>query len=263
MHNRLFPLLFCFLLLSASFSPPLSLLSPGMQDFENAVAAPTSGGAAGGKAALNAAAATAAPTPRRRALGELKTNANAALTPAAAAAHLGAHPQQQQKVKIHAPIQRPPTGKPPAASLSQQQKKKATGVTIPTANAAVAAPSPSLLRLPPVERSAGMPLDQQLAAEELRAQGMAHAAAQAICAGVPLSMQFSASRYSSSQKNRRHLGPAAAAAAAARTFTVFGDDDDEFGDAEQCCRPSSAPPTPPAESSFLGEEEEQGKERER
>ena len=33
-----------------------------------------------------------------------------------------------------------------------------------------------------------MPLDQQLAAEEIRAQKLAHGAAQAICAGVPLSL---------------------------------------------------------------------------
>ena len=240
-----------------------------MQDFENAVAAPTPGGA-GGKAALNAAAATAAPTPRR-ALGELKTNANA-LGPAAAA-HLGtAHPRQQQtqKIQVHARLQRPLTGKPPVAP-PQQQQKQATGVTIQTASAPAApSPSPSLLRLPPVERPAGMPLDQQLAAEEIRAQKLAHGAAQAICAGVPLSLpltaaatagagRYSSSSSSSSSRRRLPLGPAAAAAAAARAFTVFGDDEEE--DDAECCRPRSAPSTPPAESSFLGED--QGKERER
>ena len=218
---------------------------------------------------MNAAAATAAPTPRR-ALGELKTNANA-LSPAAAA-HLGtAHPRQQQtqKIQVHARLQRPPTGKPPVAP-PQQQQKQATGVTIQTASAPAApSPSPSLLRLPPVERPAGMPLDQQLAAEEIRAQKLAHGAAQAICAGVPLSLPLTAAatagagRYSSSSssssRRRLPLGPAAAAAAAARAFTVFGDDDKE--DDAECCRPRSAPSTPPAESSFLGED--QGKERER
>ena len=208
-----------------------------MQDFENAVAAPTPGGA-GGKAALNAAAATAAPTPRRE-LGELKTNANA-LSPAAAA-HLGtAHPRQQQtqKIQVHARLQRPPTGKPPVAP-PQQQQKQATGVTIQTATAPAApSPSPSLLRLPPVERPAGMPLDQQLAAEEIRAQKLAHGAAQAICAGVPLSLpltaaatasagRYSSSSSSSSSRRRLPLGPAAAAAAASRAFTVFGDDEEE------------------------------------
>ena len=210
-------------------------------------------------------AATAAPTPRR-ALGELKTNANA-LTPAApplGAQHPQQQQQQQQKMKTHAPLQRP-KGKPPVAPPPQQ--KKATngkGVTVQTAGAIAADAAPSLpLRLPPVERPAGMTLDQQLAAEELRAQRLAHGAAQAICAGVPLSLSALAAsgggRYSS---KKRLLGPAAAAAAAARTFTVFDDDDEEEGDDAECCRPSSAPSTPPAESSFMGDEE-RGKERER
>ena len=267
-------LLFLVSLLSQLFSLSVFLLSPSpsrhlrkMQDFENAVAAPTPGGA-GGKAALNNAA-TAAPTPRR-ALGELKTNAN--LTPAAAAP-LGARTQQQQqqqqqqKMQVHAPFQRP-TGKPPVAPTPQQKKvTNAKGVTvqtaIATANAAEAAPS---LRLPPVEHPAGMTLDQQLACEELRAQRLARGAAQAICAGVPLSLptltRGVGGRYSSSSK-KRLLGPAAAAAAAARTFTVFDDDDDDDDDEDaERCRPSSAPSTPPGESSFLGDEE-QGKEKER
>lgn len=228
-----------------------------MQDLENAVAAPKPGGA-GGKAAANAAAAAAAPTPRR-ALGELRTNA-AALT---FAAPLGAQQQhKQQTLQSHAPLQKP-TGKPPVAPPPPQQlKKKATTstvVTIQTVSAA-APSSSSLPQLPPVERPAGMTLDRQLAAEELRAQRRAHGAAQAICAGVPLSMP-SVSRYSKAQSvARRLLGPAAAAAAA-RTFTVFDDDADDDDEEAECCRPSSAPSTPPAESNFLGEE--QGKEKER